>query len=111
MKPIIVGCGHTKFGRHENLDLEDLIQSAVGEAIASAGIEPAAIDAMWLGHFNSGLVPDGFCSSMVVGADPALRFKPAVRCENAYASGSAALYSAMDAIRAGRGKEIGRAHV
>lgn len=104
MEPIIVGLGHTKFGRHESLDLEDLIRSAVGEAIASADIEPAAIDAMWLGHFNSGLVPDGFCSSMIIGADPALRFKPAVRCENACASGSAALYSAMDAIRAGRVK-------
>jgi len=102
MEPVIVGWGHTKFGRHDALDLEDLIQSAAGEAIASADIDPAAIDAMWLGHFNSGLVPDGFCSSMVVGLDPALRFKPAVRCENACASGSAALYAAMDAIRGGR---------
>jgi acetyl-CoA C-acetyltransferase len=102
MEPLIVGWGHTKFGRHDVLSVEDLIQMAAREAIESAGIAPADIDAVWLGHFNSGMVPDGFCSSMVLGIDPALRFKPATRVENACASGSAALYSAIDAIRSGR---------
>src|SRR3546814_7592272 len=48
------------------------------------------------------MVPDAFCSSMVLGAHDALRFKPATRCENACASGSAALYSALDAVQSGR---------
>src|SRR3546814_20069678 len=39
---------------------------------------------------------------MVLGAHDALRFKPATRCENACASGSAALYSALDAVQSGR---------
>ena len=39
---------------------------------------------------------------MVLGADEGLRFKPATRLENACASGSAALYAAMDAIASGR---------
>lgn len=99
---VIVGWGHTKFGRHDALSLEDLIVSAASEALKDAEIDPAEVDAVWLGQFNSGLVPDGFCSSMIHGADPALRFKPAIRCENACASGAAALYSAMDAIDAGR---------
>lgn len=60
------------------------------------------IDAVWLGHFNSGMVADGFCSSMVLGVDPALRFKPATRVENACVSGSAAIHSAIDAVRSGR---------
>ncbi|MCB2013374.1 MAG: thiolase domain-containing protein [Sphingobium sp.] len=100
--PIIVGWGHTKFGRHDGLSFEQLVQSAAKEAMDRAGIGADQVDAMWLGHFNSGLVPDGFCSSMIVGTDPALRYKPAVRCENACASGSAALFGAMDAIKAGR---------
>ena len=100
--PIIVGWGHTRFGRQDALGLEDLIWAAAREAIDSAGIDAADIDAVWLGHFNSGLVADGFCSSMVLGVDPALRFKPAVRCENACASGSAAVYAALDAVRSGR---------
>lgn len=102
MEPLIVGWGHTKFGRHDALGIEDLIQSAAREALADAGLGAEQIDAVWLGHFNSGLVPDGFCSSMILSIDLALRFKPATRCENACASGSAALYAAADAIRSGR---------
>lgn len=104
MDAVIVGTGHTKFGRHDALDLEDLIRLAAREALDDAGIDASAVDAMWLGHFNSGLVADGFASSMVVGVDPALRFKPATRRENACASGAAALYAAIDAIRSGRVK-------
>lgn len=102
MEPLIVGWGHTRFGRFDSLSLEALIHEAASEALADAGIAAADIDAVWLGHFNSGLVPDGFCSSMIHGVDPALRFKPATRCENACASGSAAVYAAIDAIRSGR---------
>lgn len=98
----MVGFGHTKFGKHDALDIEDLIREAGAEAIADSGIDPKDIDAAWLGHFNSGLVPDAFCSSMVIGIDPALRFQPATRCENACASGAAALFSAIDAIESGR---------
>lgn len=102
MEALIVGWGHTKFGRHDGLDIEALIQSAAREALDDAGIGASDVDAVWLGHFNSGMVADGFCSSMILGIDPALRYKPATRCENACASGSAALYSAIDAIRSGR---------
>ncbi len=99
---VIVGWGHTKFGRLDGQSLETLIAGAAREALDDAGVEPAEVDAAWLGHFNSGLVPDGFCSSMILSVDPALRFKPATRCENACASGAAALYAALDAIDAGR---------
>src|SRR5450631_2569811 len=102
MEPIIVGWGHTPFGRFDQWSLEDLIHTAAKEALSAAGIEGKDVDAVWLGHFNSGLVRDSFCSSMVLSSDPGLRFKPAVRCENACASGSAAVYGAMDAIRSGR---------
>lgn len=102
ISPVIVGWGHTRFGRLDGVSLEDLIVQASQEALADAGIGADMVDAVWLGHFGAGLVPDGFCSSMILGADPALRFKPAVRCENACASGAAALQAAMDAIMAGR---------
>lgn len=102
MNAVIVGWGHTPFGRHDGLSLEQLIHMASREALADAGIDGREVDAVWLGHFNNGLVPDGFCSSMVLSVDPDLRFKPATRCENACASGAAALYAAMDAINAGR---------
>ncbi len=100
----IVGYGHTPFGRHEDKTIEDLIIDAAREAINHAGLEPSEIDSIWLGNFNSGMVPDGFASSLVLNLDEGLRFKPATRLENACASGSAAVFAARDSIRSGNSK-------
>lgn len=100
-EPVIVGTGHTRFGKLEE-GLEQLIHLAASEALRAASVGGSMVDAVWLGHFNVGLVPDGFCSSMALGVDEGLRFKPSVRCENACASGSAAVYAALDAVRSGR---------
>jgi len=101
----IIGSGHTRFGRLEDR-LEDLIVEAAREALEEAQIPPAEIDAVFLGHFNSGLVPDGFASSLILQAHPDLRFKPASRCENACASGAAAIHAGLNAIRAGRARNV-----
>ncbi len=98
----IVGWGHTAFGALKDKSFEDLILEAAGEALEHAGITAGDVDAIWLGHFNNAMVPDAFASSLVLGLDPVLRFKPATRVENACASGSAAVYAARDAIRSGR---------
>lgn len=102
----IVGWGHTKFGRLENQTLEDLIVEVAREAIENAGIEPGDIGGIWLGNFNNGMVGDGFASSLALQASDALQFKPATRLENACASGSAAVYAARDAIRAGSARTV-----
>ncbi|NYT61666.1 thiolase domain-containing protein [Alcaligenaceae bacterium] len=102
----IVGSGHTKFGKLDNLNLEDLIVAAAQEAIADAQVAPADIDAIFLGHFNGGLVPDAFASSLVAQVSPDLRFKPAVRCENACGSGTAAIFAGIAAIQAGQAEVV-----
>jgi acetyl-CoA C-acetyltransferase len=104
MQPSIVGWGHTKFGALAEHSFEDLVIAAAREALDHAGVAARDVDGIWLGHFNSGMVGDAFASSLVLGVDDDLRFTPAVRCENACASGSAAIYSAIDAIRAGAAK-------
>tara|TARA_Y100000815_G_scaffold232876_2_gene223846 strand:+ start:81129 stop:82301 length:1173 start_codon:yes stop_codon:yes gene_type:complete len=98
---LIVGCGHTPFGRLDGLGVEDLMHRAASEAIDHAGIDHSAIDGIWVGNYNNGLVPDGFVASMALNIDPAMRFTPATRVENACASGSAAVLAARNAIRAG----------
>lgn len=98
----IVGWGHSKFGRLDGIDLESLIVPVVKQAIADAEIDAESIDGIWLGNLNGGLVPESFCSSLVLQADEGLRWKPATRVENACASGAAAIFSALDAIQAGR---------
>ena len=97
----IAGWGHTRFGKLADRTLEDLVQAAGAEALADAGIAGADIDAVFLGHFNAGMVPDGFPASLAMAIDPGLRFKPATRLENACASGSAAVFAARHAIAAG----------
>lgn len=102
----IVGWGHTPFGVHKDKTIEALIQDAAAEAIDMAGLEPADIDAVWLGHFNNRMVADAFASSLALGLDEGMRFTPATRVENACASGSAAVYCARDAIRAGSARRV-----
>ena len=97
----ITGWGHTKFGKLPDQTLEDLIIAAGQEALMDAGITGADVDGIWVGHFNGGMVPDGFPSSLAMGIDPGLRYKPATRVENACASGSAAVFAARQAILAG----------
>ncbi len=98
----IVGHGHTPFGKLDQASVEDLIRDAGGQAIASAGLEVGDIDGIFLGHFNGGFVRQDFSASQVALALPALRHVPAVRCENACATGSAAIWAALDALAAGR---------
>jgi len=100
--PIIVGYGHTKFAKHEGLSLEDLIVEAAKSALDNAGVAAMDGDAIFLGHFNSGMVSDSFASSLALQADPGSRLKPATKYENACASGSAAIFGALDAIQSGR---------
>lgn len=98
----IVGSGHTHFGNLRSRNLEDLIVEATLEALAEAHLSGEHIDQIFLGHFNADLVPDAFASSLIMQADESLRFKPAMRCENACASGSAAISAGIHAILSGQ---------
>lgn len=101
----IIGAGHTRFGRLSQ-NLEELITEATQEALTDAGIAAADVDAIFVGHFNSGLVSDGFPSSLVHQADPGFRFTPAARMENACASGSAAIFAGLNAILSGQAETV-----
>lgn len=101
----ITGTGHSRFGRLPDT-LEDLITEVAREALADAGLAGEDIDAIYLGHFNSGLVADGFASSLAKAADPGLRWAPATRCENACASGAAAFHAGLNLIRAGGARHV-----
>lgn len=102
----ISGWGHTPFGKLDQMDLEQMIRNAALPALASAGLEPEDIDGVFVGHFNAGFVGQDFTAALPAVAIPALRHTPAVRCENACATGSAAIWAALDAIEAGRMKRV-----
>jgi acetyl-CoA C-acetyltransferase len=100
----IAGWGHTPFGKLDKLDLEQMIRDAVQPALDSAGLEAKDIDGIFLGHFNAGFVAQDFTASLPAVAMPEFRHTPAVRTENACATGSAAIWAALDAMAAGRMK-------
>jgi len=106
MTGCIVGWAHTKFGKHEGVELETLIVDAATEALVDAGVAPADVDEIYIGHFNGGFVMQDFPASLVLQAHKDLRFKPATRVENACATGTAAIHQGLNAIAANRGRIV-----
>jgi acetyl-CoA C-acetyltransferase len=100
----ITGWGHTQFGKLDALTVQDLAGQAAAQAIQNAGLTSQDIDGIFVGHFNAGFVPQDFSASLVAMALPELRHVPAMRAENACATGSAAVWAALDAVASGRVK-------
>jgi acetyl-CoA C-acetyltransferase len=100
MTAAIVGWAHTPFGKLSGESVESLIVKVATEALADAGIAAADVDEIVLGHFNAGFSPQDFTASLVLQASPDLRFKRAVRVENACATGSAAVHQGLKSIAA-----------
>src|SRR5205085_3873320 len=91
---------HTPFGRLDGETVESLIVRVATQALADAGIAARDVDEIVLGHFNAGFSAQDFTASLVLQADPDLRFKRATRVENACATGSAAVHQGLRAIEA-----------
>jgi acetyl-CoA C-acetyltransferase len=106
MSAAIVGWAHTPFGKQDAETIESLIVKVASEALADAGITADQVDEIVLGHYNAGFSAQDFTASLVLQADPALRFKPTTRVENACATGSAAVHQGVRAIKAGAAKVV-----
>jgi len=102
----IVGWAHTPFGRLEGETVESLIVRVANEALEHAGVAARDIDEIVLGHFNGGFSQQDFTASLVLQASPDLRFKRAIRVENACATGSAAVHQGLKAIAAGSARIV-----
>jgi acetyl-CoA C-acetyltransferase len=106
MSAAIVGWAHTPFGKQDAETIESLIVRVTTDALIDAGITADQVDEIVLGHFNAGFSAQDFTASLVLQADPALRFKPATRVENACATGSAAVQQGVRAIKAGAARIV-----
>jgi acetyl-CoA C-acetyltransferase len=106
MTACIVGWAHTPFGRLEGETVESLIVRVTTGALVDAGVAPADVDEIVLGHFNAGFSEQDFTAALVLQAAPELRFKRATRVENACATGSAAVHQGLNAIAAGHARIV-----
>ena len=111
----IVGAYNTKFGNFvqknketgEVTDLKsiyDLFLEAGRGALADAGIAATDVGGVWVGSCAPGLFANQeHIAAFATEIDPeGFRFKRMIRCEDACASGSVALYEALYAIESGR---------
>jgi acetyl-CoA C-acetyltransferase len=103
---LLTGWGHSRFGKLTDETLESLIVQVATEAIANAGIEPGQIDEIYLGQFNSGMMPLAFPSSLALQVSEQLANVPSTRVENACASGSAAFQQGTKSLLAGTAKTV-----
>jgi acetyl-CoA C-acetyltransferase len=103
---LLTGWGHSRFGKLTEETLESLIVQVATEAISRAGIEPGQIEEIYLGQFNSGMMPLAFPSSLALQVSPELANVPATRVENACASGSAAFQQGTKSLLAGTARTV-----
>jgi acetyl-CoA C-acetyltransferase len=106
MNVAICGYAHTPFGKLAFSDAEALIAAVARDALAHARCAPEEIDAIFLGAFNNGFGRQDFQAGLVALAVPELRHVPATRVENACATGSAAIHSALHVIRANAARRV-----
>lgn len=103
---LLTGWGHSRFGKLTDETLESLIVQVATEAISNAGIEAGQIDEIYLGQFNSGMMPLAFPSSLALQVSPDLANVAATRVENACASGSAAFQQGTKSLLAGTARTV-----
>ena len=100
----IIGWGHNKFGRNDSQSTEDMIAEVVSEAISHAQVDPKDIDNIVVGTFNNGFQKQDFHGALPAINCEVLKHVPSLRVENACATGSAAIHTALNSIEAKRSK-------
>lgn len=101
---LIVGWAHSQFGKSDDPDTEALMARVSGAALQHAGVDVDNVDGIYVGVMNNGFSKQDFQGALVALGEERLAQTPATRLENACATGSAALYAALDFVESGRGR-------
>ena len=95
MTACITGWSHSKFGVNVEQTSENMIEDVVEKAIEHAEISAKEIDAIFVGTFNNGFQKQDFHGALPAVSQSDLRHVPAMRVENACATGSAAIHLSL----------------
>lgn len=98
-KVAIIGMGCSRFGERWDAGTEQLVNEAVAEALADAGIEKSQINAAWFGS----ALDQANVGNSAIPLSTALRLQgvPVTRVENMCATGTEALRGATYAVASG----------
>lgn len=100
----VVGVGMTPFGRMLDKSIKAMSGSAVSAALADAGLDSSALDAVYFANATQGhMEGQHMIRGQIVMRSMGVGGIPVVNVENACASGSTALRLAMSHLRAGEG--------
>jgi acetyl-CoA acyltransferase len=102
MECAVVGVGMTPFGKHLDVTIRQMAESAVALALKDAGLGPQDVEQVFFANAAAGLIT----GQEMIRAQAALRNtglagKPMSNIENACASGSTALFHAWSAVCSG----------
>ncbi|HDN05853.1 MAG TPA: thiolase domain-containing protein [Candidatus Bathyarchaeota archaeon] len=100
-KIAIIGCGMTKFGRHEDKTLTDLMTESSLEAIRDAGIDERDIDAIYVGNMLAQELNKQTLLATVLADQLALYNVAVDGISNGTASGGSAVRNAFLAVASG----------
>lgn len=97
----VIGVGKTAFGAFPDQDLRSLARDAVVRALADAGLQPAEIEAFFLGNFAGPSFTGQSHLAPYVASAAGINGVPATRFEAACASSGAAFHAAWQAVAHG----------
>jgi len=97
----VVGVGQTAFGELWEKSLRNLGVEAFTAALKDAGVDRAAVQALYVGNMAAGYMSSQEHLASLFADHCGLMPKPVVRCEAACASGSLALRQAWLSIKSG----------
>jgi acetyl-CoA C-acetyltransferase len=102
MRPVaVIGTGKTSFGAFPDQDIRSLAVAGSTAAMRDAGIEPAQVEAFYLGNFaGPSFVGQSHLAPFIAG-HMGITGVPCTRVEAACASGGSALFHAVSAVGAG----------
>jgi acetyl-CoA acetyltransferase len=100
----IAGVGMTPFGRFPALAVKDLARQAVDDALSDAGLEKPAVQAAFFANTVMGYLENQvFIPGPIALRSMGFSEIPVLTIENACASGSTALWDAINFVRSGSG--------
>jgi acetyl-CoA acetyltransferase len=98
----IAGVGMTPFGRHPDLSVRAMTESAVGDALIDAGITASDLGAVFFGNAVQGAIEGQFgIRGQIAMRDIPLGPIPIINVENACASATTALHLALSQVQTG----------
>lgn len=104
MDVYVVGVGMTPFGKLTDVGVKDIARRAVDDALADAGCDKSAVQAAFFANTVMGYLEDQiFVPGPIALRSMGFESIPVLTVENACASGSTALWEAVNFVRAGAG--------